>query len=210
MNRAYAAGLLLVLSLTAIQAQDIPAPLSIHTGQVLRGHFVLTRKLKGFRTPLHSEGTFTLSPENGLIWTVTTPYATRTVATETGLFQLNTDARLTPASGQSISWQNVPTAGEYYAMLSNILAGSVADLQKNFRIRQNGRSTNWRMSLVPRKWGNPLLPFREIRIRGARYAQEIILIKTEGDRDRLTLDTVVTGPNTLTADERETFARLTP
>lgn len=213
MNRVFAATLLLILSLPPVWAQDIQT--SLPSGQILRGHFVQIRQINGFITPLRSEGQFTFAPGNGLIWTVTAPYVTKTVATNTGLFQINVDIRTQsrsgpPRSGQSLSWQKIPTASAYYSMLSNLLSGNISELHKTFRLDVSGRPSRWRISLVPRIWGDPFLPFREIRARGGHFTEEILLMKSDGESERLTFDAMTTGHNTLTDDEQNIYMHLMP
>lgn len=208
MNRVFTAGIVLILSLTPVWAEDIQT--SLPSGQILRGHFVQIRQIKGFLIPLRSEGTFTFAPENGLIWTVTTPYVTQTIATESGLFQINGDVRTPPRSGQPLSWQKMPTASAYYTMLRNLLSGNISELHKNFRLDMSGRPSRWRISLVPRIWGDPFLPFREIRVRGGHFTEEILLMKSDGESESLTFDAMTTGHNTLTDSEQNLFMRLKP
>lgn len=205
MNRAFAAFLLLWLCLIGAAAQDAPAPTPIHPGDVLRGHFVQTRQLKDINKTLHAEGDFTIAPANGLIWNVTKPFATTIIVTRTGLVQ----TRGEPKSA-SPSFQKLPTAGELYAMLGNLLTGDIASLNKTFRMDQSGRAAHWRMSLVPRRWDDPLMPFREIRIHGGRFVEDIAFIKTDGDSDTISFDTMSITKNALTASERDTFAQVVP
>ena len=57
---------------------------TLEVGQVLRGHFVQERHLKGFNAPLRTEGSFVLAPGKGLIWRAEKPFAVTTVITAAG------------------------------------------------------------------------------------------------------------------------------
>lgn len=205
MNRALAACILFWLCLIGAAAQDVPAPTPVKSGDVLRGHFVQTRQLKGFSKPLRTEGDFTVAPATGMIWNVTKPFATTIIATQAGLMQTSGDTK-----GGNPSLQKLPTASELYAMLNGLLSGDIASLNKNFRMDQNGRAAHWRLSLVPRRWGNPLMPFREIRVHGGRFVEQIDLIKVDGDSDTISFDGMSVGKTTLTANERDIFAQVVP
>src|SRR5437016_10534763 len=84
-----ASGALLTLALLsggpALASPAAAEPQVLTAGDVLRGRFVLDRRLAGFDKPLRSEGTFSLVPGRGLIWHAQKPFENTTVITAGGI-----------------------------------------------------------------------------------------------------------------------------
>lgn len=223
-----AATLGLLLCPPGAKAEDGPAPQAVRSGDILRGHFSTQRELKGIEKPLKSEGEFTLAPPYGLIWNIHKPLATTTVFTPAGLAQTSriiSTGRSTPtpvsptasnaatADGSAVttsSAQKVPTLGEYYAMLRALLASDIPGLGKKFKVEQAGRAQHWRITLVPKRWRDPLMPFREIRAKGSRFVDEIVIVKMDGSSDTLQFDNTAFSHAPLSAEEKHRFDLLTP
>ena len=149
-------------------------------GQILRGRFQQVRFLQGLPAPLKSAGNFTLIPGRGLIWRAETPFVVTTVMTPAGLVQELKDreiARL-PSS-------RLPFMSKLYAMLSGALSGDWAPLAAVFHIVRQDDARNWRMRLEPITADDPTMPIRVITARGSRLLEELEVVKTGGDRDRL-------------------------
>lgn len=54
------------------------------------------------------------------------------------------------------------------------------------------------------------MPFRQIRARGGRFVEEIVMIRMDGSSDTLQFDNVIVSRTALTAQERSNFALASP
>jgi len=151
-------------------------------GQVLRGRFQQLRFLEGLQAPLKSTGNFTLIPGRGLIWRAETPFSVTTVMTPGGLVQeLNNREIVRMPSAR------LPFMSKLYAMLSGALSGDWGPLESAFQITRHDEGRNWRMRLEPTRTDDPAMPIRTIIARGSRLLDELEVVKTNGDRDRLVI-----------------------
>jgi hypothetical protein len=199
MIRILAALLLMTVS-AAAAAEEGPAPLA--PGEVLRGRFVEMRTMKGFDRPLKSEGRFTIAPGIGLIWRVEKPFSTVTVITKSGLTQTTGTTRTA-----DLSARKMPFVAQLYDMIGGVLTGDVAAMEKQFAIERRQDGSGWRLKMVPKRRGDALMPFAEIRVRGARAVDEVAMLKADGDTDTLTFSAVAVSRSAPTPDERTDFGR---
>jgi hypothetical protein len=173
-------------------------------GQVLRGHFVQERHLKGFAAPLRTTGVFTLAPANGLIWRAETPFAVTTVISPSGLLQSlqGTETVRLPAA-------RMPFLTRLYDMLGGALAGNWQSLEGDFSVTRIGTAAAWRVELQPRKTDDPAMPFRSITASGGRFIDKVAMIRSDGDEEDLAFvdQTLANGP--LSAEEDHAFRSLT-
>ncbi|MGB8600657.1 MAG: LolA-related protein [Rhizomicrobium sp.] len=187
-----------------------PAPsgasaVTVRAGEVLRGHFIQTRHMSGFAKPLKSEGSFTIAPQYGLIWTVTKPLRSATVITESGLVQSNNGVETL-----NLSARKMPFIAQLHDMIAGMLTGDVAAMQQKFTLTQQGTPQSWRIRLVPRKANDAMMPFKEIRAHGGRFVEEVTMVRSDGDSDVLSFDGVTLATTTLTAAERASFHLSAP
>lgn len=194
-----------VAPLVAVAAPSGASAVTVHAGEVLRGHFVQTRHMSGFAKPLISEGSFTIAPQYGLIWTVTKPLRSATVITEGGLVQSNNGVETL-----NLSARKMPFIAQLHDMIAGMLTGDVAAMQQKFTLTQQGTSQSWRIRLVPRKANDAMMPFKEIRARGDRFVEEVTMVRSDGDSDVLNFDAVTLSTTTLTAAERASFHLSAP
>jgi len=187
-------GLLLLLVLPAAQASERPG--EFVDGQVLRGRFVQLRQLSGFPAPLKSEGRLILAAGRGLIWQVETPFAVTTGISPAGLVQEagGVETMRLPAA-------RLPFIARLYAMLGGALSGNWQGLEDAFTITREGDASAWTLRLVPRRTDDAGIPFREILIRGSRFAERVDHVKPDGDRDTLTFSDQTLSAEPLAAED---------
>jgi hypothetical protein len=204
-KRVVAVFLMLLGCCVAATAQPGAAAVTVHSGEVLRGHFVQLRNMKGFEKPLKSEGDFIIAPQYGLIWNVAKPFRTATVITAVGLVQTSNGVETI-----NLSARKMPFVAQLHDMIGGMLTGDLAALQKKFVVEQSGTPERWRIRLIPRKADDPLMPFSEIRAHGGRFVDEVTMVKTDGDADVLTFDSVTLSAATLSTSERVAFGLKMP
>ena len=182
-----------VVSTVAVSADVAPR---IAEGEVLRGHFIQERHLRGFAAPLRSEGQFLLAPGRGLIWKTETPFAVTTVITESGLIQeVNGNRTLhMPAA-------RLPFLSRLYRMLGGALAGDWQGLEDDFTLAREGSDVNWRLNMTPKKTDEMTMPFRSIIVTGKRFVDQVTLSKPDDDFDQLTFLDQVLSSTPLSADD---------
>ena len=172
-------------------------------GQILRGRFEQQRFLQGFRGPLKSSGTFVLSPGLGLIWRTVAPFELTTVMSPAGLLQ-EVDGRETmrmPAA-------RIPFMSKLYDMLGDALTGDWEGLSSAFKMTREDGAKGWRIELEPKREGDPGMPIRAIDLNGARFLENVDVIKPNGDHDRIVFLNQKLESASPTPEEAELFAAV--
>lgn len=171
---------LLALLLAIAAPATAAEPGRLEAGQVLRGRFVQERVLKGFSTPLRSDGMFLVAPGRGLIWRSETPFAVTTVMTTAGVLQEANGAEMTrlPAS-------RAPFLSKFYAMLMATLAGDWAEIESVFKVERQPGPERWQVVLTPLRRDDAAIPIGRITVAGGRFVEAIEIDKTAGDSERL-------------------------
>jgi hypothetical protein len=173
--------------------------------EILRGHFVEERNLKGFTKPMKSVGHFVVAPARGLLWGVEKPLATVTVITPAGLAQsINGDKVI------NLPVQKMPFMLHLYDMLGGALAGNWQAMEKDFSVVRSGDSQNWRVVLTPREADNPAMPFATITVSGSRFVEHVVLVKPHGDSDTITFLDQAIAPMPPSAAENAAFNSIHP
>jgi len=152
---------------------------ALKDGQVLRGRFEQDRFLKGFDAPLKTAGSFTLVAGGGLIWRAETPFAVTTVMSPAGLVQ-EVDGKKT----MSLAATRIPFMTKLYSMLSGALVGNWSDLESTFKIARSGDAKKWELRFTPIT-ADPAMPIEAILVSGRRLAEDVVVIRSNGDRDHL-------------------------
>ena len=148
-------------------------------GQVLRGRFEQERFLVGFEAPLKTAGSFTLVAGGGLIWRAETPFAVTTVMSPAGLVQ-----EVDGAKTMSLASARIPFMTKLYSMLSGALIGNWSDLESTFKIARSGDAKKWELRFTPIA-ADPAMPIEAILVSGRRLAEDVVVIRSNGDRDHL-------------------------
>lgn len=168
-------------------------------GASLRGRFIQERHLKGFATPLRTEGRFLLAPGRGLIWRAEKPFATVTVITPAGLLQMVDGAETT-----RLSATRLPFLSRFYDMLSGALSGDWMAMERDFQVTAGGNREAWSIELRPRRVDpSGAMPIEAMTIRGGAFAETVEIRKSGGDWERLTfLDQTLAAPPPSAEDAR--------
>lgn len=192
--------LVLLLSLFTVTS-SMADPAAIPADGVLRGKFTQDRTVVGFKKPLHSEGHFTISPTQGILWQVEKPFATTTVITSRGLTQQIDGTKTTdiPAS-------RIPFLTHLYEMIGGVLEGKWSSLEHDFTIKRTGDSTQWQVELTPIHTGDPAMPIKKINVRGREFAERTILTRNDGSTDTLLFLGQKITKSPLSAAEQALFA----
>jgi len=148
---------------------------------VLRGRFSEEKDLQGFKEPMKSEGHFVVAPHYGIIWALDKPFTTTMVITRDGLVQ-----SINGSNVMRLPSQKIPFMLHLYDALGGALTGDWVPLEADFVVTQSGNAKGWNVSLVPRQPDNPAMPFSSITIKGRRFVESVVMLKPNGDSDRLT------------------------
>lgn len=184
----------------ALAAAPDTGQVIVGAGDILRGHFIEERHLKGFNGPMNSEGHFVVAPKHGLIWGMEKPFPTTTVITPAGLAQ-----SINGISIMRLPAKKMPFLLHLYNMLGGALAGDWKELERDFTVTRSGDAEDWQVILVPRRADNPAMPFSSITVSGHRFVENVVLLKTDGDSDTLTFLNEVISPAPPTAAENFAF-----
>ncbi|PWC35981.1 outer membrane lipoprotein carrier protein LolA [Azospirillum sp. TSO35-2] len=179
--RAALSALLLMLAAIAAHPAGAADPVRLAEGQILRGRFVQERVLKGFDTPLKSEGRFLLAPGRGLVWRVEKPFGITTVMNPAGLMQ-----EVRGSETMRLSAAKLPFMSRMYTMLGGALTGDWSALDGAFAVARDSGPSGWSLRLTPLKADDPAMPIRRIEVRGNRFVETVDIVKPDGDSDRLT------------------------
>lgn len=180
MKRSFVTIALLVVSASAFAQDASFIQRRITDNNVLRGKFVEERVLKDFKQPLRSEGHFVIAPTFGLIWATDKPFSISTVITPEGLVQSVDGSETTRMSAERMPFMN-----RLYDMLSGTLAGNWAPLENDFVVTKTGNEQHWHVTLVPRKLGDPMMPFTAIDVVGSQFVDKVTLTKRGDESDTL-------------------------
>ncbi|WP_232338145.1 LolA family protein [Bordetella flabilis] len=153
--------------LNDLQAQLREAP-------VVRGQFVQQKFLRSLPQPLTSNGLFTLSANNGLLWELRAPLHQDLLLTPSAMFRRDDGGK----------WQALPQSigsARETRMFLTVLGGDTQALQDNFDMALSGSAGDWQLVMTPK---SALLKqiFTDIRISGGKLVQRIELRETQGDR----------------------------
>ena len=153
--------------------------LALGDGEVLRGRFLQQRFLKGFNAPLTSTGSFILAPDRGLIWRGEAPFALLTAMSSGGLVQ-----RVVGGVTTSYPASKLPLLAQLYEVFSAALAGDWDKLGSIFEVQRKGSPENWQVMLIPRK-SDGGMPLQSVEVQGARYVNTVVVMRVNGDSDRI-------------------------
>lgn len=182
-----------VTDLNSLQAQ-----LAQH--QIVRGDFTQLRHIEMFEQPLSSQGQFTLSKEQGLLWQQSTPFPVNLVLTKDKLRQ--TFAGQQP---QVITAKDNPMAFYFSHVFLAVFHGDTEALKQQFEIAFNVDQGEWTIELTPKQ--APLnAVFNTITLVGSDDINGLTLQEIRGDKTEILFTDQTHQPETLTDAEREQFS----
>lgn len=197
MPRALFAGFCAMLMHTAFAAgipADPPSSLiaqvqaRLDQPELLRGHFVQQKSVKGFKKPLISGGNFTIWRGHGLIWHTQTPFDSTLELRRDRLSVNRADGR----SGYQLDSEHEPGLRAVNELIFALFSGDVAMLQKHFILQGNlSGNQDWALALMPQNSGL-MQVFRRIELSGDRYVRQVRLEESSGDSTLIRFDQIAT------------------
>jgi hypothetical protein len=145
---------------------------------VLRGNFIQTKRLAGFRNPLQSSGQFVLARGRGVLWFTRQPFASTLVVTPERLETLD-------AQGHRLSRiesRDEPALRSINQLLLATLAADLEPLRTLFAIdAELVGSLGWRLSL---RAEDTLLArqLTRVTLAGERHVHSVRIEERNGDR----------------------------
>ena len=185
-----------VLWLADAQAAPDKGFTPLTKGQILRGRFEQFRTLKGFGAPLKSAGSFTLAVERGLIWRTESPFSMTTIMTGNGLIQKSEGGGST-----EVPAARVPFMTQLYNMLGGALGGDWGAMSSTFAMARKDTKNGWQLTLTPLQQENASMPLQSIAVSGRQNVDEVVMVKPNGDQDRIVFAQQRVSPEDLTSDE---------
>lgn len=148
---------------------------------VLRGDFVQSKRLTGFRNPLQSSGQFVLVRGRGVVWATRKPFASTLVVTPDRLDSFD-------SQGQRLSRldaRDEPALRSINQLLLATMAADLAPLRELFSIEAElVGSAGWRLVL---RASDTLLArqLTAITLSGEKFVHEVLLEERSGDRTEI-------------------------
>jgi hypothetical protein len=139
---------------------------------VLRARFVQTKTIPALTRPVVMTGRFVYARGTGVIWNIERPYPVRYLLDERGVTEISKDGTALPRAG----------AGEMQhvgRILRALLEPDLEVLSRYFVPTVEGTAARWSLTLLPR----PVLrqAFKDVRVRGARFVEQVVLNEANGD-----------------------------
>ncbi|MGC4027641.1 MAG: outer membrane lipoprotein carrier protein LolA [Steroidobacteraceae bacterium] len=172
--------LLLVAAGAAGAASDPPASelvRRLHEPAVLRGSFVQSRQIAGFKRPVESSGQFVVARGTGLLWRTTRPFES--------LLSVNRERlRISNGAGQpemTLDARREPMLRTISSLLQSVVVADIDALQAQFemQIKLIGQ-TDWTLSLRPRE-AQLKDRFPAIELSGGAHVESVVLREQSGD-----------------------------
>jgi outer membrane lipoprotein-sorting protein len=172
--------LLLCAVVAAAHAADTPESAlrqRLHEPAVLRGSFVQSRQIVGFRRPIESRGVFVVARGRGLLWHTQKPFESvltvnrerLRVSSGTGGAQTTLDAR------------REPMLRALNDLLQSVVIADVAALKTRFDLTiELIGETGWQLALAP-KDAALRARFSSITLSGSAHVQSVLLAEAGGD-----------------------------
>ncbi|WP_391091364.1 LolA-related protein [Vibrio sp. NH-UV-68] len=167
---------------------------------VIRGEFTQRRHLEMFAQPLSSQGEFTLSKQQGLLWQQHSPFAVNLVLTQDKLRQTFADQ-----APQVIKAEDNPMAFYFSRVFLAVFHGDTDALKTQFDLDFSSSSQGWRLILTPRQ--APLnVVFSSITLNGQQQVDALTLQEIRGDKTEIQFSNQTHQPETLTDAEQAQFS----
>ncbi len=170
---------LVMLLATAEPTFDLTGKLS--TAATLTGEFTQEKRVKGFKRPLTSRGTFVVKRGEGVTWTTTAPFPSVLVVSSDEIVSKQGDAVVFRLSAEKDPGISVVTR-----LLFSVLSGDLAVLATTFTVDGTSERDAWSVRLLPRP--GPLSKvFSLLTLEGHEFVEVVTLKEVTGDETRITL-----------------------
>lgn len=149
----------------------------LHQPAVLRGQFVQSRQIAGFRRPVESSGEFVVARDQGLLWHTAKPFESLLAVSRERL-------RVTNGQGgteTTLDARREPMLRTLNDILQAVVIADARALQSRFdlQIRLIG-SSDWEMALTPQDTALRAR-FSGITLAGGAHVQDVRLVEASGD-----------------------------
>lgn len=132
----------------------------------IKGDFVQSKRLRGFKNALVSYGSFSII-NNELFWDTTKPVISHIKITSDGIFSL-----------QNGEW--VQTSQNYdRGLFLSIIKLDFEKLKDSFDFETSGDIYAWQLVLLPKGLLKNI--FRKIEISGGKFVNRVVLVESNGD-----------------------------
>ena len=198
-KKALLTSLFFILSFNvfSFELNDLQMTLTSH--KLLRGEFTQEKKMKMFKAPLLSGGTFLLTEKEGLVWSQKMPFPVSLVLIKDKLSQ-----QFSGQKAQVIEAKTNPMVFYFSHLFLSLFKGDIKALEDQFKLSLSGDSASWTLKLVPKS--APLNKvFSDITITGGEFINGLRLSELNGDMSNITFSQQKTLPKQLTSDEKRAF-----
>ncbi len=166
--------LLFVFESSLFAAQNL---IELAPNEVLISDFRQERHLNGFRDPIKSKGYVVLTPKKGLVWETKEPFQTRLIINDRGITQF--------VQGQKTLYlptSKFPGLMKLQSVFEASLQGDWLLLEERFGVTPVYVDDKWMLNFSADNVGKDL-QFKEIRITGARFVENVEIRRPNGDLD---------------------------
>ncbi|MDD3288219.1 MAG: outer membrane lipoprotein carrier protein LolA [Alphaproteobacteria bacterium] len=213
----YVLSLLVMVFPLASYAQEAapaaPAPVvtavedsqKLESGEILRGNFKSEGLDRASGKEAKASGSFVISPDHGLLWKLEEPVSVTMVTTPTGIAQFSGSVvRLRASVKEQPSIKNASS------IISGVMSGNWAALEKDFKVMRGGEEKNWIVRLLP-KTANPdaAVEISSVTVRGGRFVHTISIMDKNKNPSSYTLTGQTISKTPLTKEELEKFKTAT-
>jgi hypothetical protein len=167
--------------------------------QVLCGRFEQSKQLVGLKKPVNSNGRFCVVAEKGVLWRSLQPFASTLRLTRDEIVQMHGDR-----VALRLSAQREPAVQMINRILFALLAGNLAQLEKDFDIEGEADEKNWRVTLKAREPGLAKA-IGGIALEGGVHVKNVTLREANGDITKIVFSAIQTGEGAMSADEAALF-----
>jgi hypothetical protein len=149
----------------------------LHEPAVLRGSFVQSRQITGFKRPVESSGNFVVARGQGLLWHTSRPFESLLSVSREHLRISNGTDR----SGMLLDARREPMLRTLNDLLQSVLVADIAALRAQFEldIRLQG-ATEWELTLRPNA-AALRSRFAAIELAGGAHVESVRLREQSGD-----------------------------
>ncbi|WP_347253804.1 outer membrane lipoprotein carrier protein LolA [Leminorella grimontii] len=167
----------------------------------LRAQFEQLRTISGMSQPLKSSGNLLISPEDGLVWNQSAPFAMTMLMNDVKMEQ-----RISGQAPQIVTAQSHPQLFQFNSLLTALFHADRKALEQNFSLSFSDLGGGrWRLVLHPTTTPINKL-FRQITLSGAEFLNEIQIEDMQGDGTHVRFFNQKTKPDALTPDEKRYFS----
>lgn len=149
----------------------------LHQPAVLRGQFVQSRQIQGFRRPVESSGDFVVARNRGLVWHTLKPFESTLSVNRERLRVTNGSG----GTGTTLDARREPMLRTLNDILQSVVIADVAALERSFTLQAKAvGAEGWEMALQP-KDAALRARFSAITLAGDAHVQNVLLQEASGD-----------------------------